>query len=621
MRLALGCLIAAACLFASGCGGGSAPTAASGGAPAGPPAAPGGGPPAPPGAGGSGASGASSGAAPSGGEGTPSASPAPPGGDGGGGAVTVIPPGEGRGPADSGAGGGYGVRPTPDGGGPGAESIGGFGGAFRGGFGGGEGGNPGEGGGLPNLSAFQMPQLKPLRVQAIDAFRAGDETTGMQLLLTHFAVVPSAGKELGEKMTWIPGLRRPALGPRIALAVFYDKPPRDFEGSPMPIGSSELAAIIQQNAQQQGGNEGKGNRNKRNNPGAGEPGPALAGGAGGNGTESPGKTDLIFHTGDLGTKFLEALQLKFSSGDYGPMYKDISEEVARPALPDDPNNPGPGNPGLAGGEGGGFGRAGVLPGGQPAPGGEGGAAGVAQPLGLGVIWLGKATSKDDANRMAEQAQADILVTYEILVRVPPRGEVKFVNNTTTIRITPVKKGEPIFNSEKLNNYAVAQAQSKVRDPGKGEDTVEKEIKKAIEALDKVCTAGPLPAGVNAAAVKNRLATLVAERPANSLPVIVEARYYVAKGLLPEEEMQAAAIGLMGEAEYSRLIARSPDAGLGQMLGSALSLPGVMNMVRGANVVAGAAGGGRRRPAPAVGAAPGGEGQPAPRRGLRGLLPF
>jgi hypothetical protein len=425
-------------------------------------------------------------------------------------------------------------------------------------------------------------------------------------------------------MAWIPGLRRPALGPRIALAAFYDKPPRDFEGSPMPIGSSELATLVQNAQQNQGGNDGNRRRPKGGNIGAGDgAAPPAAGGEFGAAPEGTGKGDLFFHTGELGSKLLEALEQRMASGDWGPMLKDISEEVSRPATPDDPNNPG-GDPN-AGGDAGGIARiGGGGPGGVPAAGGEHGEGAVAagvQPLALGVVWLGKVTTKEEAARLAESAGADILVTYEIVVRVPPRSDVKFVNNTTTIRITPVVKGEPIFNSDKLVNLTVVQAQGKVRDTGKGEDPVEKEVKRAIEALDKVCATAPLPAGVTSAAVKNRIATKIAERPANPLPVVVEARYYVAKGLLTEDELHAAAISLMGEAEFSRLIAKSPDAGMGQALGSALSLPGVMNMVRGVNLATGAAGGGRRRPAATPGSDPGGEGQPAPRRGLRGLLPF
>jgi len=535
------------------------------------------------------------------------------------------------------AGGGYGGRggfPGPGGSPDGGAAGPGFGGPGPG-FGGFPGGSPDGGGGLPggipDMSAFRLPVVKSLRDQAIDAFRANNETLGQQLLLTHFAVVPSAGAELAEKMAWIPVLRRPALGPRIGVVAFYDKPPRDFKDSPMPIGSSELAAVVAASQQQQqGGDEGGRRRNNQPRPNAGgEQGPALAGGPGipGAGGDGAGTRsgELAFHTGEFGTKLVEAIAARISAGEYGAVYKEISEGMSRPATPD-PNNPGdpnaagagaPGAPGAFGGDGGpGLGRgrvpgglAGAAPGGEGA-GGEGAAvAGSAQPLGLCIVWLGKVTSKEEAARLAQEAKVDILATYEIDVKLARNSN--FVNNTTLLRITPTKKGEPIFASKALNNLQVVNQKQATENP------VDKEITRAMEALDKVCKAAPLPA-LTAEQVKGQLARLVAEKPADPLPVIVEARYYVAKGLLPEADMTAAAIGLMGEAEFARLIVSAPEA-KGQIVGAALSLPGVVNLLHGLNSAAGAAGATARRPNPQPGAAPGEA--PPPRGGLRGLLPF
>ena len=89
-------------------------------------------------------------------------------------------------------------------------------------------------------------------------------------------------------------------------------------------------------------------------------------------------------------------------------------------------------------------------------------------------------------------------------------------------------------------------------------------------------------------VKRRLAALIAERPADPLPVVVEARLYVAKGLLPEARNAGRCGQPAGRGRVSRLVTKSAGSGMGQMLGSALSLPGMMNMVRGANAAAGVA---------------------------------
>jgi hypothetical protein len=383
----------------------------------------------------------------------------------------------------------------------------------------------------------------------------------------------------------------------------------------MPLGSPELSALIAA-AQQQQGDEGK--RRKKGNAGGDEV-PAVAinpdnAQGPGDAAVGTGKGDLFFHTGNFGSKLLEVLGQRIAAGEYGAIYKDISEEMSRAGI--DPNNPGgdPNNPGTPDGGPGGaaFGRAGVDGGQQPdgVPGEPGAAgaegAGGPKPLGLAVVWLGKATSKEEASRLAEAAQVDILVTYEIEVRLARNSE--FVNNTTLLRIASVRKGEPIFASKEINNRTVATAR------GLKEDPVEKEVARAIEALDKVCKVAPLPA-LTPEQVKARIASLVAEKPANPLPVVVEARYYVAKGLLPEAELFTTAVAAMGEAEYARLIANSPGAGMGQLIGSALSLPGVVNLVRGVNAATSAAGASARRPAE------GGEGQQPGSRGLRGLLPF
>ena len=624
MRWCLG-MLALGFLLLGGCGGGggSAPTAGASGAPSGPPAAPGGAPPAPPGA-----------------DGGSGSAPSPPPGD-----TQPAPMSDPSGTAD-----GQPPRETPppsspDGGGNVAGGFSGFGGF--GGFGG-ESPEGGLAGGLPPLSAFSQPRQKPLRVQAIDAYRAGNEAAGAQLLMTHFAVAPGAEKELAAKMAWIPGLRRPAFGPRFGVAVYYEKPPRDFEGSPMPIGSSELAAAVgsAQQAQQQAqpqGNQGTQRKNQfnRNLPTGNvggkmagrkaaiaklqsgkRPGPAAGAAAATpeNAAAGTPEGDFFFETGELGHKLLEALDAKIEGGEYGPMYKDIVDAVARPAQPDDPNNPGadPNNPG---GDGGGVGA--VPGGGQPVPGGDGheaaAAADGAQPLSLAVVWLGKLANKDEALHAAEAAHVDYLITYELSQMAKANNGTNLVRQTTTIRINPVKKGEPqLFASKGINNLAVHLERDSKK--AKVEDPVEKEVERAMEALDKVCKAAPLPA-LTPEVVKNRLAGLIAEKPSDPLPVVVEARLYVAKGLLPEADMQAAAVSLLGEAEYARLIAKSPGSGMGQLIGNALSLPGMVNLVQGTNAITGA--GKARRPNAQAAMPPGADGQPQPRprSGLRGLLPF
>lgn len=320
--------------------------------------------------------------------------------------------------------------------------------------------------------------------------------------------------------------------------------------------------------------------------------PRGEGGQGGDGAPQAGANageQLAYYTGDFGQKFLTALEERIASGDYGVIYKAAAEMLSpggrRPA---DPNNPDyqPGAPGEG---------APTPDGGAGRPAGAGAAAGEDR-LGLGVVWLGKSNSRDEIEQSAHQAGVDLLVTFELTLR--PAKNNSFVNNVTRLKIGSTgKKEEPPFHSAGLENRVVMQD----REKEKKEDAVEKEVKKAIEALDQKCKVTTLPAGISADAVKRHMAALIAEKPADPLPVLLEMRYYVSKGLITEEEMNRAAVVLVGEAEYARLIATAP--GINRMISSALSLPSIANILSGMSGAGGAP--------PAAMSRPDGGDQPGP----------
>jgi hypothetical protein len=206
-------------------------------------------------------------------------------------------------------------------------------------------------------------------------------------------------------------------------------------------------------------------------------------------------------------------------------------------------------------------------------------------LSVGIVWLGKVESKEELRHAAEAANVDLIAVFDLTLRDARSGIL--VNNTTRLKITYAKKPGVVFTSDELVNLKVEQWRQQDH---KGADPVETEVKQAIEALDKVLKPIPLPEALTTERAKKRIEDLVAAKPADPLPVIVEARYYVTKGLLPETEMTHAAVALLGEAEYAQLIAKSsgPSAGgaMGQMVGGALSLPGAISLVQGVNFVTG-----------------------------------
>jgi hypothetical protein len=473
--------------------------------------------------------------------------------------------------------------------------------------------------GFTDAPAIQAPRIKSWREQAEEALLAGNEQEWFRLIHTNFVINPRSWKELDKYMAWVPGLRRPALGTRFGIAAVYINPPRDFEGSPQPIGSAELKAAMA-SLQQNAGNSGGESRRPRRGKGAEEL--AVGGQPGGGELPSSGdgagreQSELVYHTGEFGSKFVDALKGRIESGAYGSIFREMAETVSRGARregnPNDPNSEGEGTPGLR------LASPDASDVGRPGDAAQKPSTGAGTRLAPAIVWLGKAKSKEELAQLAEQANVDVLVTYEIALRTAKQSEL--VNNTTKMKIAMAKREEPIFASAPLENRIVLLAREKA---GRSEDPVDKEVSHAMEALDKAFKAVALPAGVTSEAVKRRIGALIAEKPSDPLPAVVEARYYAAKGLLTESEATRAAMALLGEAEYAQLIASAPyspgsEEGVGQMVGRALSVAGVLDMLSVANAVTGQT---VRDEARTRAAAEKTQTAPASGGGLKGLLPF
>jgi hypothetical protein len=458
-------------------------------------------------------------------------------------------------------------------------------------------------------------RVKSMHEKAIDAFRVGNEAEGFALLRTDLAVSPSAAADVGTKMAWIPVLKRPAIGARIGIAAHYITPVGDFAESPQPIGSSELKQALASVAQNSARGGQRNNSSETSDP-VGGINYGADSGQPGDGKAAAGQ--LAFYAGDFGTNLLTALKSKMESGEYGLLFQDVAEEVARPAQALDPNNPGfdPNNPGYTGeatppgGAFAGDGYAGTdtgVPADQAATG--------PRQLAIGVTWLGKFEKREDLVKHTQDAGVDVLITYEIALAATKVGNL--INNKTRIKITDAKKGDMLFTTPVLENRVVMQAREKGQSE---EDPVDKQVTRTIAELDKLCKPMELPPAVTAERVKTRLAGLIAEKPADPLPVLLEARFYAAKGLLTLSEMQAAAVALMGEAEYAQLIASTPTGGISDAIGGAISLPGMIDLVRGVNTATGASARAEARKRQAD-ANPGAAGTQPKGRGWLDLLPL
>jgi hypothetical protein len=491
----------------------------------------------------------------------------------------------------------------------------------------GDAGNPNggqPGGENPDGTPRPPPPPRTLREQAFAAFRAGNDVAGFKLLNAHYAVVPSAKEELAQKMNWVPGLARPALAPRIGVAVQYLEVPLNWKGSPMPIGSPALTQAVDQMQQKEAADQSIGRTGRVSKFGRGRRGAAANFSENAKGdpmANAPAETQLSYYLGDIGDWFLEAFEERAEAGEYGRVLKDLTQQVGRqrqpaaggPGVPggDAPGGFGPGGEGApqpgfdgppggpggpggfaGGGRGGGRGgRGGQFAGGRGgqagggAVGGGGAAleglpgeenAGIAtvrrwstraadklkasmgqvRQLAPCVVWLGKVDKdeREELEKRADAADVDILALFEMKVRAA-RTE-NLMNTTTTLKLINLKTKKPMgYSPEPMINLDVERWRQK---DVKGTDPVEAEIVKAIEALDRALKPVPLPEGVTAERAKKRITDLVAAKPEEPLPVMVEARYYVAKGLLSEQDFIDAGRELIGETGMARLLARAKE---------------------------------------------------------------
>ena len=182
-------------------------------------------------------------------------------------------------------------------------------------------------------------------------------------------------------------------------------------------------------------------------------------------------------------------------------------------------------------------------------------------LNPGIIWLGKTEDREDLVKRAEATGCDIMAVFHMTIREARASSL--INTTTSLKLQCYRPNNPggkwpflkDFSSEPLINLTVETWRQKEE---KGVDPVEREITKAIEAIDKVLKPSPLPDAVTAERAKKRIADLVAQKPEDPLPVLVEARFYSTKGLMTDAEYVETAKSLLGETGFEKLKARAKE---------------------------------------------------------------
>jgi len=385
-----------------------------------------------------------------------------------------------------------------------------------------------------NMTGQQAPKPLTLVEKAVLAFRQGRDQDAIAYLCAHGVTAEaSEAKTVLDQMGWIVPLKRPAMALRWGIAMEY-VPLRNYDGNIFPIGTTQNLPARGAAGQAPGGQPAGGMPDMT----GGQPG--MGGGA-----HIPPLMQQL--TGELGPKVVAQLQERIARGDFGQAMASLGKADVPAA--------GGAAPGMGGyGETGGSGMSPDMGGGMAGiPGGFGGPAqpqgappAQATPLAPGIVFLGIVTPKD-MRQKAQQAGVDVICVFNIVLTAIPKQQL--LKNETEIHLYDLVQTRKLFESKTLNNI---QVQIERVEKKADQDPVERELESLFKFVDANWRMGPLPAGMQAEHVLNRLRILLAESHENPLPVLAEARMYQMRGLLQDAHFLTACQKLLGESEGTQL---------------------------------------------------------------------
>lgn len=426
---------------------------------------------------------------------------------------------------DPGAGGTVGIDGQPAGGLPGEIGAAGTQGGIPGGP---EGGAP--------------PAPTTLDGFAKQAFRQGRDREAIQFLQGWALTSDAGASEVLSNVRWVSGLKRPVLAVRWGVGLQLTIP-RGFTGDAKPIGSQQTFGT-------------GGTRNRQ----GGQPGSADMGaagglgvggyGAGGGGGGDAGGGVISTYAGDFGKAIIEQFQSRVSNGNFGTVLQDalsggtsgageLGGQAGYAAMPG------------AGGEQAGLIGVGGMPGAMPGAGAGGLDKGGVTSITTGLTLLGTGTEKDLMEKAVKE-RVDVLAVLRVKVTVNRAGLIN--NDSELVLFDPAKKKE-LFNSGSLNNIKV----QKERELNK-EDSVEKEVKKIFDFVDKNLIVSDLPSAltpdiVKTARVEKQLLVGSIEDP---LSVLTEIHFYHRNKLLMDADAAAAMSKVAGEPTAKTLLEGSEE---------------------------------------------------------------
>ncbi|MDP7020416.1 MAG: hypothetical protein QGG36_31750 [Pirellulaceae bacterium] len=443
------------------------------------------------------------------------------------------------------------------------------------------------------------------------AFQSGNDRLALNLIYADNITRPDAEHLAG--YLWSAHLKEPSLALRWGVGVEYQA--RSFKGTDVkPIGTTQKTPEKRSRNRRGGGDFGGPGGFGGDPGGAGDPGGGDLGGPGGPGGFGPGGpggsggpggfgggggyqgsgTVISKYTGEFGDKLVERLNERATRGFFGLALKNAPKAAS--------GGSGGGRGGFPGGSGGGpppgYGAppggapggafpggdpggafpggdpGGAFPGGDPGgafPGGAGGPGGFGPGgpgqgggggrggrssggLGAGVTLLGEGSS-DDLLEKAQEQQLHLVFIFSTDVTEAKNG---LVINNTSVKLYDARTGKEYRDSAKkpapkitLNNYKVQLERAK--ENRRGDDPVDAELKDLFEFVDANFKLAAMPSGLTADNVKSRLGRLIEAKPSNPLPLLSEARFYQAKGLLTSGDFSKTAIAVVGRDKAQAIV--------------------------------------------------------------------
>jgi len=159
----------------------------------------------------------------------------------------------------------------------------------------------------------------------------------------------------------------------------------------------------------------------------------------------------------------------------------------------------------------------------------------AEPLPMwqpGIVFLGVGTS-DEIMSAARAANLDFVLHFDVVIK-ETRTDTQ---NISRCRLLNVQTGKSVGMSRGMDSFEASKFAAAGRMGEK--DYVEEQLNNLFGIIDRQVTVTDLPTGLNAKAVRGRIATLMASPDARSMRTLAEIRLYQAKGLITDEEVEAA----------------------------------------------------------------------------------